>query len=69
MTISELMTSEYNPYYQQYIDLVPADTNLLSGMESGRSMIIQFFEQMPTDKLLYRYEPNKWSLFFFIEKV
>lgn len=60
MRSTEINTSEYNSYYQRYIDLVD-DLHLLQAMEIGLQKTQTFFNNIPQSKLHYRYAENKWT--------
>jgi len=60
MKRSALTSSQYNPYYKNYIDLVP-DVSLDLALASGKSKIISFFNSLPESKLKYRYAKEKWT--------
>jgi uncharacterized damage-inducible protein DinB len=53
--------NEYAPYFETYISLsneLAMPNDFLTNMES----CVAFFETVPTDKLDYRYQPEKWSI-------
>ena len=54
-------TAEYAPYYHKYVELVKSDT-IFPTLFEQLSETIQFFQQIPKDKWLFRYAPGKWSL-------
>ncbi len=60
MKRTEISTLDYNPYYQNYIDLV-ADVPLLEALESGFPETETFFNNLPSLKWTYRYQENKWT--------
>ncbi|WP_298511618.1 DinB family protein [uncultured Kordia sp.] len=62
MTKSDLNTSEFDHYYTRYIDKLTDETELQTGFETGKSKLINFFSSIPSDKLTYRYQPEKWSI-------
>src|SRR5882757_5481464 len=49
------------PYYSTYIDQVSGN-NVLSTLELQVDESLQFFSQIPEQKSLYRYAPDKWSI-------
>lgn len=52
--------TEYNPYFQNYIDLVAAgDFYLL--FEQNTAYTIDFFSKINSNKHNYRYAENKWT--------
>ncbi|WP_298537119.1 DinB family protein [uncultured Algibacter sp.] len=62
MTVTDLNTSEYHAFYETYISKVPKDIDLIEGFKIGGEQLISFFNQIPIDKLEYRYELGKWSI-------
>ena len=60
MTACQIFSSEYNSYYQSYIDLV-GESSLLESLIGGLDYIQSFFVNLPKDKLDYRYAPGKWT--------
>lgn len=62
MAKQDLKSTEYNEYYGRYIDIIPDDTTLISGFEVDKKMVIDFFSSIPTEKLEYRYQPEKWNV-------
>ena len=56
----QINSSEHNSYYRQYIDLVE-DIPLLSALELSKSRTQSFFQNIPKQKLEYRYAENKWT--------
>ncbi len=62
MKKQDLNTTEYNDYIGSYINKIEATTELLSGYEADKKMVIDFFTAVPKDKLEYRYAPEKWTI-------
>ena len=62
MKVSDLNPSEYNIYYKTYIDKVSKEVNLMDGFINGQNNILNFFKDIPEDKLGYRYAKDKWSI-------
>lgn len=62
MKKQDLNTTEYNDYIGGYINKLDDTTELLTGYEEDKKMIIDFFTSIPEDKLSYRYETEKWSV-------
>lgn len=60
MKSSEIISSEYSPYYQEYINLVE-DTELRKVLAKGMEIIPSFFAALPKEKLDYRYAIGKWT--------
>lgn len=60
MKRSELSSSDYNPYYENYVSLVP-DVSLDLALASGKSKTTSFFNDIPESKWNYRYQQNKWT--------
>lgn len=55
------LQGEFNPFFQRYIDLVPEGNfhNILNG---NTRIILDFFQNIPSEKHEYRYEEGKWSI-------
>jgi hypothetical protein len=51
---------EYNPYFEKYIKLVP-EGNFLEGFNKNTEQAIRFFKNIPVEKQVYRYAPDKWT--------
>ncbi|MDX1463392.1 MAG: DinB family protein [Marinirhabdus sp.] len=60
MATHPIYDSEYNTYYKGYIDLAMG-TPLLEGLATGLLDTHTFFEQLPTEKLSFRYKVGKWT--------
>ncbi len=60
MKSSEILLSEYNPFYKHYIDLVE-DINLIDALEKGLKTNQTFFENLPDSKWDYQYAEGKWT--------
>lgn len=52
---------EYNPYFQNYIDLVEVG-DFYSVFSQNTKDTISFFSKIPTDKQDYKYAENKWTI-------
>jgi hypothetical protein len=52
---------EYPDWFVEEIGLVPYD-ELLSGLEDSIEKTLLFLRSLPAEKLLYRYQPEKWSI-------
>jgi len=61
MKVSDLSTSEYNPFYHNYI-LSVGKGSLLEELNGGRDEFISFLENLPEAKLGYAYAQGKWTL-------
>lgn len=61
MNSSDLDVSEYNNYYQPYIDIL-GETDLLDGLKTGLVSLVNFITALPDDKMEFAYAPKKWSI-------
>src|SRR5881398_3552787 len=52
---------EYAPSYQNYFDLV-SEGDYLSLLEQNSIATIRFFENIPGEKLDYKYAEGKWTI-------
>ena len=60
-SITKPERDEYPEWYAAEIELVHY-TDLLSGMEDSFRQTIAFLRTLPADKLMYRYQPEKWTI-------
>lgn len=61
LTREVLSKKEYGSYYQNYIDK-SGDLSMLDGLRSNLDAIISFYQNIPDDKLEYRYAEGKWTI-------
>jgi len=61
MVLSELPSSEYNPFYQTYV-MALGEVELIEELKRGKSTFLSLFEEIPEEKLNYAYAEGKWSL-------
>jgi hypothetical protein len=54
------LPSEYNPYFQHYIDLT-GDGDFFELFKKNTTETILFFENIPVEKHDYRYAEGKWT--------
>jgi len=57
----ELNKNEFAPYFETYISL-SRGLSLLESFLPNMEETVAFFQSVPTDKLDYRYQPEKWSV-------
>ncbi|MDO6759238.1 DinB family protein [Tamlana sp. 2_MG-2023] len=62
MKVTELETSEYNNYYQMYIEKVPKGVTFSEGFSKGSEAVLNYFKSLPDDKLNYSYAHGKWTI-------
>ena len=53
--------TEYIPYYEHYVSLVP-EGDILKVFEDQLAEVRAFVQRVPAEKETYRYAPGKWSL-------
>ncbi|MEN8007999.1 MAG: DinB family protein [Candidatus Krumholzibacteriota bacterium] len=54
---------EYHPYYQTYLDLVPADiTDVLQHLKKQGLEMLTLMRTLDDARAEYRYQPDKWSI-------
>ncbi|WP_299764662.1 DinB family protein [uncultured Dokdonia sp.] len=61
MYTTDLDTSEYNPYYAPFVNMIPEDISLVDILTSSKNEVISFFKEISEDKLSYRYDVDKWT--------
>jgi len=57
---SNILPSEYNPYYKHYIELVE-NINLVDALEKGLNTTTAFFKNLPNNKWNHQYAVGKWT--------
>ncbi|MEN1784320.1 MAG: DinB family protein [Bacteroidota bacterium] len=62
MTLQDLTTDEYAPYYRRYLDKLPAHALLIPSFTHGQEIVTAFFTAIPKDKLNFAYAENKWTI-------
>lgn len=51
----------YNPYFQDYIDLVPSE-NLMEELSLNLDLALNILSRIPKDKESFKYAEGKWSV-------
>ena len=69
MTVKDLDPSEFNPYYNAYIDLIPKELELLEGFHLGLKNVTDFFNSISKEKLTYKYAENKWTVLEILQHI
>lgn len=62
MKVSDLKASEYDAYYENYINKVSNEMTLIEGFKQGETQVISFFKSISEDKLEYKYASDKWTI-------
>ncbi len=62
MKRSELPTSEYNPFYHNYILSVNEDALLMDELMTGREVFLNVMDDVPKDRMVFAYAEGKWTL-------
>lgn len=62
MKPTQLLESEYAPYYKPYINALEENINLIDELEISLYKTIQFIQDIPMDKFDYRYAEGKWTI-------
>ena len=61
MLLSELPTSEYNPFYHTYV-MALGNVDLLDELRNGKQVLLSLLEEIPEEKLTYAYAEGKCTL-------
>ncbi|MBO0329980.1 DinB family protein [[Muricauda] lutisoli] len=61
MVLSELPSSEYNPFYQTYV-MALGNVELIEELVRGKDELLSLLKEIPEQKLDYAYAKGKWSL-------
>ncbi|MFD1957168.1 DinB family protein [Paenibacillus thailandensis] len=59
--IAKPQQGEYNPFYDTYIGKIP-EGDLIAVLERQQEETVKLLGELPEDKHLYRYAPDKWTL-------
>jgi uncharacterized damage-inducible protein DinB len=62
MRPSQLNTTEYASYYGSYIAQVSEEFTLVEELEISLHRFIKFVQDIPMDKIDYRYAEGKWTI-------
>ena len=60
--INKPVEGEYPAYSKIYLDLLEDDGKVLEHLWSNFLTIKEYMYALPPEKLLYRYEPDKWTI-------
>lgn len=60
--IAKPTDNEYAVYYQDFINLVNTDVQVLKQLKENEKVIIALIKSLPDETLLYRYEKDKWNI-------
>lgn len=61
MLVSDLSISEYNPFYQTYINAL-GNVDLMNELGQGKKDFLSLMEHIPNERLHFAYAEGKWSL-------
>lgn len=62
MLKSEIKENEYDAYFGRYIHKLSDTISLKNSLTDGLKEVYNFFNAIPSEKLNYRYQPEKWSI-------
>lgn len=57
----EITSKEYDPYYKLYLKLVDDETELVKGFEKELEHNLNFYRNIPVEKLHFQYAEGKWT--------
>ncbi len=60
--ITKPAVGDYPPYFQNYMDQVPDDGDLLRHLKNIQKETEQLILSLPDEKLMYRYAEGKWTI-------
>lgn len=58
----DVKPNEYNIYFKKYIQLLNENIDLITGLEQNGKDRTNFISSIPSNKLEYRYKPEKWTI-------
>ena len=62
MKLIQKPTDNFPSFYQQYMDLVPNDGQLLQHLKEIVAETETLLSALPEERLLYRYSEGKWTI-------
>lgn len=62
MNIKQIASDEYAAYYADYLKAVSDEYSLTEELEISVHRLIKFVQNIPMDKLDYRYAEGKWTI-------
>ncbi len=62
MTLNQLNSDQYPPYFQRYFDLLESTTELFSSLKEQKGQVKAFFEAIPSELHNHSYEDGKWTI-------
>ncbi|MEM1136021.1 MAG: DinB family protein [Bacteroidota bacterium] len=62
MKIPDLNQLEHHHFFNRYIEIIPPGMSLTRALNAGKSAVINFFSEIPEEKLAYKYEADKWTI-------
>lgn len=69
MRRSELTLGEIGEFYRGYINLIPGEAKLVETLQQNTKMIHDFLKTIPSEKWLFRYSSEKWSLLEMVQHI
>ena len=61
MRTTDLSTTDYNSYYQPYIEAL-GNVELMDGLITGMDQLVNQIKSIPEEKLTYAYGVGKWTI-------
>lgn len=62
MKVLDINTSEYDAYYQVYLDQLSSDLKLSDGFQNGKQEVVAFFNSIPNEQHNFAYAEGKWTV-------
>ncbi len=62
MNRTQLLKTEYDPYYWRYISKLSETKELTDAFTEGGKEMMNFFDTIPPESRDFRYAPDKWSI-------
>lgn len=60
--IQKPQQGDYPEYAEMYMQLLPADTDILNHLKNNFYSVKEFISSLPPEKLIHRYRKDKWSI-------
>lgn len=69
MKRKQIESTHIGEYYWNYINLIPAETDLIMALDENTKAMIHFFKKIPLEKWNHRYAPEKWSILEMVQHI
>ena len=62
MNAAQLSPTEFGPFYQHYVNLVPPKITLRSALDESATLLVEYLTELAEGRENYAYAPGKWTI-------